>query len=184
MLASSDREKCIAVMKLSDPSEQKQDSNNFWNVFHPFAGKGDFYPEAGFDRMLYLERKRTERSRRSFLLMLLSVEGLSPSPENPNLVREIETALSSCIRETDIKGWYEQGKIIGIIFTEINAIDEIVKETISSKIRDCLCAAIGGEEMEKIKVSYHVFPEGNSEPEKTGSGSTATFTRKSPKSPP
>jgi lipopolysaccharide/colanic/teichoic acid biosynthesis glycosyltransferase len=153
-------------MKLSDPSGQKQGSDSLWNVVRPFAGKSDFYPEAGFDRMLYLERKRTERSRRPFLLMLLNVEELSPSPEDSHLVKEVQAALSSCIRETDIKGWHEQGKIIGIIFTEINSVDEIVKEKIFLKIQDCLGAAIGGEEVEKIKVSYHVFPEGNSEPGK------------------
>jgi hypothetical protein len=126
-------------------------------------GEDDFYPEAGFARMLYLERKRTERSRRPFLLMLLNIEGISSSPENSNPAKGIGAALSSCIRETDIKGWYERGKIIGMIFTELNSIDEIVKEKIFLKIQDCLCAAIGGEVVEKIKVAYHVFPEGNSE---------------------
>ena len=156
----------MAVRKVNDPPEQEQDLSNFWNGFRPFSGKSDFFPEAGFDRMLYLERQRTERSQRPFLLMLLNVEGLSPYPGDSDLVKEIETALSSCIRETDIKGWYEQGKIIGIIFTEINSLDEIVKEKIFLKIQDCLCAAIGGEEVEKIKVSYHVFPEGKNKPGK------------------
>ena len=154
-------------MKPGHSSEQKKESDKgHWDVIRPSAAIGDFYPEIGFDRMLYLERRRTERSRRPFLLMLLNVEALSPSPEDSNLVREIKTALSSCIRETDIRGWYEQGKIIGIIFTEINTIDEIVKEKIFLKIQDCLCAAIGAGEVEKIRVSYHVFPEGNGEPGK------------------
>jgi lipopolysaccharide/colanic/teichoic acid biosynthesis glycosyltransferase len=151
-------------MKPDHPSDQEQESNHgLWDILRPSAGDGDFYPEAGFDRMLYLERKRTERSRRPFLLMLLNVEALSPSPGNSSLVKEIKTALSSCIRETDIRGWYEQGKVIGIIFTEMNCLDEIVKEKIFLKIRDCLCAAIGAGEVEKIRVSYHVFPEGNGE---------------------
>jgi lipopolysaccharide/colanic/teichoic acid biosynthesis glycosyltransferase len=154
-------------MKSVDSSEQTQETNHGpWNIVRPLAGEGDFYPEAGFDRMLYLERKRTERSRRPFLLMLLDVGELSSSPEDSKSVKEIKTALPSCIRETDIRGWYERGKIIGIIFTEINSVDEIVKEKIFLKIQDCLCAAIGAGEVEKIKVSYHVFPEGNSEPGK------------------
>ena len=152
-------------MKPGDASDPKQASHGLVRIAHSFAEEGDFYPEAAFDRMLYLERKRTERSRRPFLLMLLNVEGLSSSPEDSNLVKEIRTALSSSIRETDIRGWFEQGKVIGIIFTEMNSIDEIVKDKIFLKIQDCLCAAIGGEAVEKIKVSYHVFPEG-----KSGSG--------------
>ena len=150
-------------MKLSDPSTPQRDPDNRWNEMGPFSGMGDFYPEAGFERMLYLERKRTERSRRPFLLMLLNIEDLPPSPGDSSPVKEIEKALSSCIRETDIKGWYEQGKIIGIIFIEINSLDEILREKLFLKIRECLAAAIGVEGAEKIKVSYHVFPEGNSE---------------------
>ena len=149
-------------MKPGDASDPKQASHGLVRIADSFAGEGDFYPEAAFDRMLYLERKRTERSRRPFLLMLLNVEGLSSSPEDSNLVKEIRTALFSSIRETDIRGWFEQGKVIAIIFTEMNSIDEIVKDKIFLKIQDCLCAAIGGEAVEKIKVSYHVFPEGKS----------------------
>ncbi len=156
----------MAVMNLSDSSGSSQNPDDLWNGDRPFAGESDFYPESGFSRMLYLERKRTERSRRPFLLMLLNIEGLSSSSENSSPAKEIGAALSSCIRETDIKGWYERGKIIGIIFTELNSIDEIVKEKIFLKIQDRLCAAIGGEKVEKIKVSYHVFPESNGEPEK------------------
>jgi lipopolysaccharide/colanic/teichoic acid biosynthesis glycosyltransferase len=148
-------------MKPADPSEQEQASDGLVRTAHPFPGEDDFYPEAAFDRMLYLERKRTERSRRPFLLMLLNVERLSSSPEDSSLAKAIRTALPSSIRETDIRGWFEQGKVIGIIFTEMNSIDDIVKDKIFLKIQDCLCGAIGGEEVEKIKVSYHVFPEGN-----------------------
>jgi lipopolysaccharide/colanic/teichoic acid biosynthesis glycosyltransferase len=155
-------------MKLGDSPDPKQLSDSLMRIPPLFAGESDFYPEAGFDRMLYLERKRTERSRRPFLLMLLNIEALSPFPEDSNLVKEVRTALSSSIRETDIRGWYEQGKVIGIIFTEINSVDEIVKEKVFLKIQDCLCAAIGGKEVEKIQVSYHVFPEGNGEPGKDG----------------
>jgi lipopolysaccharide/colanic/teichoic acid biosynthesis glycosyltransferase len=174
----------MAVNSLSDSSGSLQNSDNLRNGDRPFAGEGDFYPEAAFDRMLYLERKRTERSRRPFLLMLLNIEGLSSSPENSNPAKEIGAALSSCIRETDIKGWFERGKIIGIIFTEINSIDEIVKEKIFLKIQDCLCAAIGGEQVEKIKVSYHVFPEGNSEPGKDRRWFNCSFYPEITKKPP
>lgn len=153
-------------MKRSDSSDPIQDPESHWIRDSSLAGEGDFYLEDGFDRMLYLERRRTERSRRPFLLLLLNIEGLASSSENSHPAKKIRAALSSSIRETDIKGWYEQGKIIGIIFTEINSVDEIVREKVLLKVQDCLCAAIGEEEVEKIRVSYHVFPEGNGEPGK------------------
>jgi hypothetical protein len=124
-----------------------------------FPGGQGFHPEAGFGRLLYLERKRTERSRRPFLLLLLNVESLIPDSGNEDFIRNLQTALSSSVRETDIKGWYEQGRVTGIILTELNSIDEVVQEKILLKIQDRLVEALGSEAMEKIRVSYHAFPE-------------------------
>jgi lipopolysaccharide/colanic/teichoic acid biosynthesis glycosyltransferase len=124
-----------------------------------FLGESDFHPELGFDRMLYLERKRTERSRRPFLLLLLDVESLIPDSGKEGFLRNLETALSSSVRETDIKGWYEQGKVTGIILTELTSLDEVVQEKILLKIQDRLVEALGPEAVEKIRVSYHAFPE-------------------------
>jgi hypothetical protein len=65
-----------------------------------FSGDSDLHPEPGFDRMLHLERKRTERSRRPFMLLLLNMEDRMPGSDEDPFVRELETALSSCVRET------------------------------------------------------------------------------------
>jgi lipopolysaccharide/colanic/teichoic acid biosynthesis glycosyltransferase len=124
-----------------------------------FFGERDFHPEPGFDRMLYLERKRTERSRRPFLLLLLNVEDLILDSRKEDFFRNLETALSSSVRETDIKGWYEQGKVAGIILTELNSLDDVVQGKILLKIQDRLVEALGPEAVEKIRVSYHAFPE-------------------------
>jgi hypothetical protein len=93
------------------------------------------------------------------MLLLLNVEDLMPASDEDPFVRELETALSSCARETDIKGWYEQGKVAGIILTELKAIDEVAKEKMFLKIQELLAKALGSEAVQKIRVSYHVFPE-------------------------
>lgn len=123
-----------------------------------FTSNG-FYAKSSFDHMLFLERKRTERSKRAFLLMLLDIESLLTARGDSGLVKDLESALSSAIRETDIQGWHEQDKVIGIIFTELGAVDEIIKEKIFLKIQDKLCQTLGSEAVQKIKVSYHIFPE-------------------------
>ena len=149
----------MSVPKLQCPSNNKPNTDPLWGVVRFFSGDSDFHPEPGFDRMLYLERKRTERSRRPFMLLLLNVEDLMPGSDEDPFVRELETALSSCVRETDIKGWYEHGKVAGVILTELNSIDEVVKEKSFLKIQDLLVKALGSEAVQKIRVSYHVFPE-------------------------
>jgi len=149
----------MAVAEIRDRSNDKQDTDTPCEVVRLFPGDSDFHPEPGFDRMLYLERKRTERSRRPFLLLLLNVETLIPGSGKEGFIRNLETALSSSVRETDIKGWYEQDKVTGIILTELNSIDEVVQDKILLKIQDRLVEALGSGAVAKIRVSYHAFPE-------------------------
>ena len=94
---------------------------------------------------------------------MLDIEDLLTTRGDSGLVKDLESALSSAIRETDIQGWYQQDKVIGIIFTELGAVDEIIKEKIFLKIQDKLCRVLGFGVVQKIKVSYHIFPEAGNE---------------------
>jgi len=94
---------------------------------------------------------------------VLDIEDLLTARGDSGLVKDLESALSSAIRETDIQGWYQQDKVIGIIFTELGAVDEIIKEKIFLKIQDKLCRVLGFGAVQKIKVSYHIFPEAGNE---------------------
>ena len=147
------------LANLQNHSDHKPDRIPAGDVVRLFPGGRDFHEEAGFSRLLYLERKRAERSRRPFLLLLLNVESLISDSGKEGFSRNLETALSSSVRETDIKGWYEQGRVTGIILTELNSIDEVVQEKVLLKIQDRLVEALGSEAVEKIRVSYHAFPE-------------------------
>src|SRR5437867_11729909 len=70
--------------------------------------------EEAFIRMLSLERKRAERSRKSFVLMLLHLEPLLVhGDERQELLKKILSALFSSVRETDVSGWYRENAIMG-----------------------------------------------------------------------
>lgn len=114
-----------------------------------------------FMRMLYLEQKRTERSHRRFVLMLLNcgTQLISADSDGSTLDRILHS-LSRATRETDFKGWYRDGAIIGVIFTEVgDAEDKSVVYTLSNKVTDTLYDALSIDEMNEIKLSFHVFPE-------------------------
>jgi len=149
----------MSVPELQCPSSNKTSTDPLWEAVRFFSGGSDFHPEDGFNRMLCIERERMERSRRPFMLLLLNVEDLMPGSDEDLFVRELETALSSSARKTDIKGWYEHGKVAGIILTGLHSIDEVVKKKIFLRIQDLLVKALGSEAVQKIRVSYHVFPE-------------------------
>jgi lipopolysaccharide/colanic/teichoic acid biosynthesis glycosyltransferase len=113
-----------------------------------------------FVRMLRLERKRTERSNRRFVLMLLDVCGLLKADENRENFRNVITLLSHSIRETDIQGWYKDDSVIGVIFTEVGATEgKSVASALLTRVTSALCTTLSIEQIKDVKLSFHVFPE-------------------------
>src|SRR5262245_4729284 len=83
-------------------------------------GQG-FSSEPLFVRALSLERKRAERSRKRFVLMLLErAEPRRDTGRDAVLNRAIPGILRS-IRETDIAGWHRENAAVGVIFAELGA---------------------------------------------------------------
>jgi hypothetical protein len=73
-----------------------------------------------FTRILCFERKRTDRSQRPFLLLLLELRiGLRNRQWRRRLVKNVVQSLQSCARQTDMIGWYKHNTVIGVIFTEL-----------------------------------------------------------------
>src|SRR5713101_9489701 len=93
---------------------------------NPSSGNGSLnelhglLPEPMFLRALCLERKRAERSRKLFVLMLLDpgIPFQNANGDNVHNKKTVATILSS-IRETDIAGWYKENSALGIIFAEL-----------------------------------------------------------------
>jgi len=113
-----------------------------------------------FVRMLRLERKRTERSHRRFVLMLLDSGDLLKVGNHEGTLDKVLRALSQATRDTDIKGWYNREGVIGIIFTEIAAVEEkSVVRFLSTKVTDALYDALSVGQINQIRLSFHVFPE-------------------------
>lgn len=118
------------------------------------------YVEEYFHELLSLERKRTERSRKPFLLMLIDIHKLLGNNGEGEIVKESARVLSSSTRETDIKGWYQYEYIIGIIFTEINGVN---KDCLEEKIYNSFCNILDSGQVKMIEISSHFFPEESDE---------------------
>ena len=54
-----------------------------------------FYKEDYFNERLCFETKRTERSKKSFLMMLLNIEKILPVDERKQVIKKIKSILSS-----------------------------------------------------------------------------------------
>ena len=118
-----------------------------------------FYSRAPFHHLLRIERHRTERSGKPFLLMLLDISALTAEQRAQGNLDKLQSNLKSALRETDIRGWYEPDRVIGVIFTEMMTVDRPTIERIFRKIRDRLAQNLLKEMLDKIDISFHVFPE-------------------------
>jgi exopolysaccharide biosynthesis polyprenyl glycosylphosphotransferase len=120
----------------------------------------EFLPQGAFVSRFHQEQKRTERSRRSFVLMLLESAGLLKAGSVGETREKILAALSKSIRETDVKGWYQYDSVVGVIFTEIGAASrESVANALSTKITDTLSLNLSAEQVRQVDLSFYVFPE-------------------------
>jgi len=143
----------IPLKKVNSRSEARS------AVFPDKSADSGLLPQDLFMRMLGLERKRTERSGRCFVLMVLNPGRLLKAGNTEQALGKLLGALQS-IRDTDIKGWYKDGAVIGVIFTEIGAAGEkSAVRALSTKVTDALFEALSIAEINEIRLSFHVFPE-------------------------
>ena len=128
-----------------------------------------------FLKMLCRERKRTERSRRPFVLMLLEAAGLLKDGYQHELLENVIRALSQSTRETDLTGWYRDGAIVGVLFTEVaaDADGKSVTAALLSKVHNALASTLSIEQINQVRLSFHVFPES---PDQSGPGGSADET--------
>jgi lipopolysaccharide/colanic/teichoic acid biosynthesis glycosyltransferase len=116
--------------------------------------------EGAFHKMISLERKRTERSRKPFLLMLLDMGSGLRSDKNEKALDKILSALSLSTRETDVTGWYRSNSVVGVMFTEFGAEDRnTILSTMMTRVSETLRNNLSSQQFGLISISFHLFPE-------------------------
>jgi lipopolysaccharide/colanic/teichoic acid biosynthesis glycosyltransferase len=115
--------------------------------------------EGIFLRMLSLERKRSERTQRPFVLLLMETGRNLPTQKNGRILLDILGALQAATRETDVMGWYESNSVVGVMFTEITPDNNLILSTILSRISVVLRDRLTIEQFSQLKFAFHLFPE-------------------------
>jgi hypothetical protein len=99
------------------------------------------YSEEAFQYFLEIERKRSERSNRPFLLMLIDFQSNRRSTPPLDVITEsnLFSILSLCLRETDFMGWYRERRVAGAVLTQHSQPDgddlsEVVRERIGDEL--------------------------------------------------
>lgn len=81
---------------------------------------GKAYNEAAFRYFLDVDRARAERSKRSIILVLVSMR---PDAGRSAALNDTSAALlfgglAASVREVDFLGWYRQGRVIGAVLPQ------------------------------------------------------------------
>lgn len=115
-------------------------------------------PENVFQSQLTKERRRADRSRKPFILMLLDAHLEDGSVASA--LQEVLAVLAASKRETDLVGWYKEGAIAGVIFTEVNVNGEhAIMKMLRGRTESALEQRLGPGVAASIAISMHVFPE-------------------------
>jgi lipopolysaccharide/colanic/teichoic acid biosynthesis glycosyltransferase len=118
--------------------------------------------EAEFTNLVRLERRRAERSRKPFLLMLLAQKAPEERNGRERYIDNVASAVSASIRETDAIGWYESNRIIGVIFTEIASASQEIISTIVQRV-DSSIQRVVVDDRATIAMSWYLFPDTDEE---------------------
>jgi lipopolysaccharide/colanic/teichoic acid biosynthesis glycosyltransferase len=151
-------------LKISPMNEQRLLRGNGRKSVSRFGDmsnkRQDVLKEEAFHAILTFERRRAERSRKPFALMLLDSHSIHKNGNGPSFLAKLATIVSEATRETDIIGWYENGEILGVIFTEINVEGTSpITDVLHSKVVTALHEKFDHDVAAQLTVTFHLFPE-------------------------
>ena len=127
------------------------------------TGRDEVLQQESFHSMLMLERRRAERSRKPFVLMLVDASAAVEDKSADRLMSRVCSALLKSTRETDLIGWYHEGVVLGVIFTEVSSeCSSPITEILQTKVRGALQEQVGGQSVSSLVITTHLFPENGS----------------------
>ena len=127
-------------------------------------GCSQAFNEEAFRYLLGVQRKRSERSEQPFLLLLVDLE---TQPEglrriDPALARKLFAGLCRALRETDLIGWYSDGRIAGALLTEREAdvwADDA--RIVTQRVTETLAEILPPPVARRVRVrAHHIAPTG------------------------
>jgi hypothetical protein len=86
--------------------------------------------------------------------MLLEMHALHAKSVSAAFCERVKSAIAGATRETDLIGWYEDGRILAVIFAELNVDEDVpVAELLRSKIETVLANSVGAKAAARIVIT-------------------------------
>ena len=124
------------------------------------AAEREVLREDAFRRMIAVERKRSERSGKPFLLMLLEPGEHRSEDKNGQVLAKVISALLMATRETDVVGWHKNNACVGVLFTQLLIFDQkSILGAMLGRVGAILRDNLSLEQFGEISISFHFFPD-------------------------
>ena len=127
-----------------------------WYAFESYSS------EEYFQRMLILERLRSEKTGKPFMLILLDIAKLTRGKraEKAFVLRRLMSVLNSSTRDIDVKGWYMLNSIIGILCQDVQKKHcKAVTGRIKDKLHEDGLFHLVGNNADAIKLLCLLYPD-------------------------
>ena len=145
----------ISPLKMAPLSTQNPKSQR-----ESYALEANILDQTQFDAAICLERKRSERSTKPFLLMLVDLQGVFGNGNRAKKVSKTVMAVRSLSRDTDITGWYLQDAVFGVLFTELGSAEKSeILASVKERVTTAICQTLEPQDISAINISFHFFPE-------------------------
>lgn len=115
--------------------------------------------EAEFRRTIYLEQRRSERSGRPFLLILLNAEAVQDPDLRAATLAAILATLHASVRETDKLGWYTKASVLGLLFRDVEGANSSLIHDLVSKVSAASASAVNSPAAGAVQLTAHLFPQ-------------------------
>jgi hypothetical protein len=144
-------------------SEMRRESSRALGGLALQQKAGQAYDEEAFRHFLAIERKRAERFRRPFPVLLVDLKkhpGASVT-FNPAVAYKLFACLWLCLRDTDIVGWFRTDRAAGAVLTQISEGTQVeVARSVARRVTLALCDSLPMDVAANIRIrAYQVRPK-------------------------
>jgi len=128
-------------------------------------GIGTAYNQEAFRYFLANERKRSELSNRPFLLLLVDLQHVQANGRlDPPVATRLFTGLYDCLRDTDVIGWYHEGRVAGAVLTHVEGESSSdASADIRARVTKLLSGRLPAPLASRLQVRIYQLPAGLSQ---------------------
>lgn len=134
-----------------------------WFQLSPAAAEpapAQAYDQEAFRYLLSIEHKRSERTGRSYLLLLVELQDyrvVSP-PIDSVVAAALFAGLRLALRDTDVVGWYVADRVAGAVLTDLGDGSlantcRVIRQTVTGILRELMPPAVGARLQVRIYAS-------------------------------